>query len=272
MVIVYWEYMNKLFIIIISMLLVTSSCTTSPKDAETNEIQPVKDFMKITTLILNPELEGTGYWVTDRELAGYGQGYWVSDDGKEIPVEQVFIEDELEVGVPRTLAPLNFDKIGVNWGGRLKIHFEFDGILEIDTEDPESNIIRLAYWQDPNSQKFRDMVEDNTIRTNAPVTIDVCPVGKELVSEGLELLGITDTIMYKEYILYARAYKQSGEFVASAEIKLTVLPDEHYPYQEVHQGDYSELYRSGEERSRFLSIELVSYEYSDTYKLMGEYD
>lgn len=256
----------------ISILLILSSCSVSGEGDSIQETESIEDFMKITTLILNPELEGTGYWAYDADLIGFGSGYWVSNDGKEIPDEQVFIEEELEVGVPRTLAPLNYSKIGVNWGGRLRLHFDFDGVLEIETEDPESNIIRLAYWQDPNSKKFRDMVEDNTIRTNAPVTIDVCPVGKELVTEGLVHLGISDTIMYKEYMLYARAYKQSGEFVVSAEIKLTVLPDEHYPYQEVHQGDYSELYRAGEERSRFLSIELVSYEYSDTYKLMGEYE
>ncbi len=260
--------MKKIISFFLTILLFIPSCSSAK--TEPTEAEAIDDLMKIKTLILNPALEGTGYWQTDRELLGYGGGYWVSEDGTEIPTEQVFIEDELEVGVPRTLAPLNYDKLGVDWGGCIKLQFDFDGVLEIETEDPESNRIRLAYWQAPSDgYSYKNMVEDNTIRVNAPVKIEVCPVGKELVSEGLEHLGVRDTIVYKEYMLYAKAYKQSGEFIASAEIKLTAMPDEHYPWQDIHHGDYSELYRSGEERSPFLTVEVVSYTYSDTYKMMG---
>ncbi len=247
-------------------LLLTPSCSSAKEEPKKTE-----DFMKIKTLIVNPALEGTGYWQTDPELLGYGGGYWVSEDGAEIPMEQVFIEDELEVGVPRTLAPLNYDKLGVDWGGSVKLQFDFEGVLEIETEEPESNSIRLAYWQAPSTGNgFKNKVEVNTIRVNAPVKIEVCPVGKELVVEGLQYLGVLDTIVYKEYMLYAKAYKQSGEFIASAEIKLTAIPDAHYPWQTIHEGRYSEIYRAGEERSPFLTVEVVSYEYSDTYKMMME--
>ncbi len=80
----------------------------------------------------------------------------------------------------------------------------------------------------------------------------------------------SDTIAGKEYTLYARAYGMDGKLMVSAELKLVTLEDEYYPYEEVikNRWGYSEMTSVGDVLTRFVSVELVSYEYSDMYKLL----
>lgn len=258
--------MKKLYVLLAILLLLTS-CSSS--DTTTSEMEFMDNFMKISTKIVNPDLIDTGYWAYDKDLIGFGSGYWVSEDGKEYATNEVFIRQELEPGVVYTLEPLNFDKLGEG-SNNINLHFDFDGILEIETEDPTDNSVRLAYFypqEDVHAKGFG--AEENPIRVNAPVSIQVCPVGKKLFTEGLYNLGIQDTLVGTECTLYARAYQQNGTLVVSAEIKLTAIDDPHYPWETVHEGHYAELYKKEEVRTRFLNIEIVSYEYSDLYKLMG---
>ena len=49
----------------------------------------------------------------------------------------------------------------------------------------------------------------------------------------------------------------------TAKIKLVALDDEHFRRSSFRTG----FFAANEEKTRFLSIELVSYEYSDVYKL-----
>ena len=67
---------------------------------------------------------------------------------------------------------------------------------------------------------------------------------------------------YAEYNLTIRAYDYDETLLITAEIRLTALPDPHFPWEKFSTWVYS----SGEEKTRFLEIELVSYEYSDVYK------
>ena len=127
-----------------------------------------------------------------------------------------------------------------------------------------------VYFKLMSDIDLTNWIEENSIHTNAPITINICPVGKELFLEGTQQLGIRDTLPDNEYRLYVRAYEYDGTLAVTAEIKLAVLPDEQYPWYEIYEDRYGELYSAGEKRSRFLSVELVSYEYSDLYKLMDE--
>lgn len=252
-----------------AMLLFCVLLFSCSSDTTISEVEYMDNFMKISTKIVNPDLIDTGYWAYDKDLVGFGSGYWVSDDGKEYETDEVFIQQELKPGVTYTMAPISFDKLSEGYNN-LNLFFDFDGILEIETEDPTDNSIRLAYgYTSADSTYPTTWTEENSIRTNAPVSIKVCPVGKKLATEGLYNLGIQDTLVGTECTLYARAYKQNGTLVVSAEIKLTAIDDPYYPWETVHEGHYAELYKKGEVRTRFMTIEVVSYEYSDLYKMMG---
>ena len=75
-----------------------------------------------------------------------------------------------------------------------------------------------------------------------------------------------DTFTDKEYYIYIKTYEEDGTLLITAILKLVVLDDEAYPYEQFS----SWMFSPNEERSRFLSIELVSYEYSDIYKFDEE--
>lgn len=261
--------MGKKRIRLYAMLLFCVLLFSCSSDTTISEVEYMDNFMTISTKIVNPDLIDTGYWAYDKSLVGFGSGYWVSEDGKEYTAEEVFIEQELKPGEVYTMAPINLDKLFLG-GENLNIRFDFDGVLEMETEDPTDNSIRLAYSKTyPDNPQINNWTEENQIHTNAPVTISVCPVGKKLASEGLVRLGIQDTLVGTECTLYARAYKQNGTLVVSAEIKLTAIDDPYYPWETVHEGHYTEIYKKGEVRTRFMTIEVVSYEYSDLYKMMG---
>lgn len=252
-----------------AMLLFCVLLFSCSSDTTISEVEYMDNFMKISTKIVNPNLIDTGYWAYDKSLVGFGSGYWVSEDGKEYATNEVFIRQELEPGVVYTLEPLNFDNL-FEGSNNINLYFDFDGILEIETEDPTDNSVRLAYCYPQKDEAVHGFgTEENPIHINAPVNIQVCPVGKKLATEGLYNLGIQDTLVGTECTLYARAYKQNGTLVVSAEIKLTAIDDPHYPWETVHEGHYAEIYKKGEVRTRFMTIEVVSYEYSDLYKMMG---
>lgn len=54
----------------------------------------------------------------------------------------------------------------------------------------------------------------------------------------------------------------------TAQLKLTVLKDDYYPWQEPVKDPF---YGTGEEQSRFVQIELVKYGFSDT-ALLDEFE
>ncbi|MBR3998095.1 MAG: hypothetical protein IKI93_07105, partial [Clostridia bacterium] len=102
-----------------------------------------------------------------------------------------------------------------------------------------------------------------------PCGFNICPVGKKVVSEGTHTLVTSDTLVGKEYTIQIQGCTLGGDPVITAVVKLTAIPDPEYPWQTIHKGRYGELHNSYEERTRFCSVEIVSYTYSEMYILGG---
>ncbi len=233
-------------------LFFCTSCFDFSKEEPVN----MDDLLKISTKLLKTELEDEGKWGYAEGLRSKGNGYWIPNDGiTQLEYEDVFTLEELKVGVPRIMAPM---------GANLKLQIDYDGLVEVIKIDPTGNSIRLV------DLSVKEWIELEKITTKGPCEIMICPVGKELASEGTKNLASPDTLIDKEYTLQIRGCTYDGTPVVTAEIKITAIPDPEYPWETVHEGNYSELYQSGEERTRFCSIELVSYTYSEMYLLMGE--
>ena len=112
-------------------------------------------------------------------------------------------------------------------------------------------------------------IEANDISIQAPCIIEVCPLGKVPASNSLGFYVTRDTIVGKEYILQIQGCSMGGDPIVTAQVKLTAIPDPEYPWETVHSGRYGELNEMGEERTRFCSVELISYTYSEMYILGG---
>lgn len=214
------------------------------------------DSLKITAYVLNSDLEGKGYWKYDGTHEHKNKGYWVSDDGKEYTNDEVFSIERLELNKPRVLAPLGYD-----YRNNLNIWLDCDGVIEVDTDPLNDDRIRLAHsLDDPmNPGLGTKWIVENAFRALPPFAVNVCPIGE--FTNATEIV-LQDTLTDREYFINVRTYDLDGTQVITAKLKLTVLPDEEYPYTEVKS-----RYGQNQERSRFLSIELIEYDYSDVYKL-----
>ncbi len=262
--------MKKILLLLLLILFVCTSCVTST--AEPEETVPIEEMLKIRTWLLDEELEGKGRWgyISHEERTfpykADGDGYWIPDDGvTQVDNEDVFVFEELEVGVPRTMAPMTMSmaregRDGINYYN-LILHIDFEGIVEVVKIEPNDSSIRLAYSL--NSP----IIEGATAKRNGPCTINVCPVGKVVVSGSTKHLVARNTLVDKEYTLQIRCCAWDGTPVVTADVKITSIPDPEYPWQTDSRGHYGELYQVGEERTRFCTIELLSYEYNEMYLL-----
>lgn len=243
---------------IVLLLGCTMLFGVSCNNQNANEEISVMSALKISTWVLDTRLDGTGHWAYDENFTNYG--YWVSNDGMQInETDKVFVYNQLELNNTRVLAPLGYD-------GRpnLNIYIEFDGIVEVETENPEDTSLRLAHSLDyPEDPRVGNWIVENGFRARAPFMLNVCPIGKFTVAEQVVT---RDTLTNKEYLIYIKAYEEDGTLLITATLKLVVLDDDAYPYERFSSSGWS----PNEERSRFLSIELVSYEYSDIYKFDEE--
>ncbi len=249
----------KNFVLLLMTLLICTACTRS----EPEEVVDMDALLQIHTKLLRADLEGTGHWSyidqETRNAQSYypkGDGYWIPDDGgAQLGYDEVFATETLQLGQVRTMAPM---------GGNLYIDIEYEGIVEVTKIDPVDNSIRLV------NKTLGDWVEVDTIKANAPYTVMICPVGKNLASEGTKMLMTSDTLVDKEYLIQVQACTFDGAPIVTAQLKLTAIPDPAYPWETVHEGMYGELYQMGEVRTRFCSIELVSYTYNEMYLLNEE--
>lgn len=254
-------------------MFVCTSCSNSESSDEQNF--NISEALKIRTWLLDEELEGKGHWgYIDPSTRTFprkedGDGYWIPDDGEtQVANEDVFVFEELEVGVPRTMAPMSMHMArekgdNINYSN-LNLHIEFDGIIEVTKIEPTDDSIILKY------SLSGPPIESEDIKINAPCVINVCPVGKNMDAEGKSSLIITDTLVEKEYTIQIRGCSFDGTPIVTAQIKLTTISDPEYPWQTVHKGKYDAWVQSGEEMTRFCSIELLSYSYNDMYILRGE--
>lgn len=262
--------MKRIITFLLFILFVCTSCVAS--DAEPEETVSIEEMLKIRTWLLDEELEGKGRWgyISDAEKTyprkADGDGYWIPDDGvTQVENEDVFVLEELEPGVPRTMAPMTMSmaregKEGINYYNLL-LYIDFEGIVEVVKIEPNDSSIRLVYSL--NSP----IIEGEIAKRNGPCTINVCPVGKVVASQSTASLVARNTLVDKEYTLQVRCYAWDGTPVVTADVKITSIPDPEYSWQTDYEGRYGELYQVGEERTRFCKIELLSYEYNEMYLL-----
>jgi len=239
--------MKKITIVLCAVIILLSfnSCSS-------DEPESVTEALKISTWLLDKNFEGTGYWAFDDGIVG---GNWISyDSDVKIDHKKVFKLEQLALNEVRIIAPLNYNNMP-----NLNLLFDFDGILEIEPENPEAQTIQLSYNDDFSIEPaFNFSISTwGSVSMIGPVNINVCPIGKFTEQTG-NIRG--DTLVGEEYYINVKAYKHDGTLYITAKLKLTAIEDKEYP-----QDEFSFL-EKGDEKSRFLSIEVVSYEYSDIYK------
>lgn len=262
--------MKRIIAYMILILFICTSCSGNKSQETVN----MDELMKIRTWLLDEELEGTGSWgyiSLEEQISSpkdNGGGYWIPDDGKtQIANEDVFVLEALEVGVPRTMAPMTMNMKrdkgnSINYAN-LILDIEYDGLVKIVKIEPNDSSIQLRYTVNGPAIKADD------ISIQAPCIIEVCPLGKVTAADERGFSITRDTIVGKEYILQIEGCSMDGDPIVTAQVKLTAIPDPEYPWETVHDGRYGELYGMGEERTRFCSIELISYTYSEMYLLGG---
>ena len=244
--------MKRLIAMLVLSVLLVSCGEFVPEENKVDII----DELKISAYLLGEEFENSGYWAYSEDLQYINQGYWVSDDGRQYEDDEVFTLERLEVGEVRTLAPLGYNRMH-----NLNLFVDFEGYIEVETEPIDDERIRLAYSLDYPTEPWRgNKTQENSFRVRAPAAIEAYPIGKFTAAEALIQ---TFTLTEKEYNITIKAYDDGGDLLVTAKIKLVALDDEHFPSEQFSNW----VFAANEEKTRFLTIELVSYEYSDVYKL-----
>ena len=248
---------------IIAALLAVCTCAIFSCADEREDLgAKMTDSLKITAYVLNSDLEGKGYWKYDGTHEHKNRGYWVSDDGKEHADDEVFVKERLELGKPRILAPFGYD-----YQENLNIWLDSDGVIEVDTDPLNDDRIHLAYSLDnPDNPTLGHRTEANAFRALAPTAVNVCPIGRYHAGERLVT---SETLVGETYYINVRTYDLEGTQIITAKLKLTAIedPDKDFTHQ-----DKNFFYGDGEDVSRFMTIELVEYDYSDVYKLDEYYE
>ena len=72
------------------------------------------------------------------------------------------------------------------------------------------------------------------------------------------------TLVGETYYINVRTYDHEGTQIITAKLKLTAIED---PDEEYGRMEKVMFYGDGEDVSRFMTIELIEYDYSDVYKL-----
>lgn len=256
--------------IILALILIITTLTAC-RNADSDEPVNMDELMKIRTWMLDKDLEGTGHWGYTEDNDS-GNGYWIPDDGvTQVANEDVFVYEALEVGVPRTMAPMTLHMKREKSKGfgyaNLSFDIDYDGIIKVEKIEPNDSSIQLRYALGSRS------VKADSFTIQGPCDIEVCPIGKVTASDSyISNSNFTisrDTIANKEYTIQIQACSLAGDPIVTAKIKLTTITDPEYPWENIHKGRYDELYEYGEERTRFCTVELLSYTYSEMYILGG---
>ena len=238
------------FLLAILCLLPLYSCNN------TNDIDL---SLRLSMRVLQKSYEGTGYWEYDKTV--FPNGHWILyDNGAALHGDEVYAVEELKLGETRITAPFGY------YGQNLNLNVEFDGYIQVQTEDPEDKTIYLSHsLGNIGNPQYGSWEESNFIPVNAPTTINICPLGKEGTWGGYV---IRDTLVNKAYDIIIRAYRQNGSFVAAAKVHIESIPDEAYPEEWLDVADYKGIYQANEERTRFCSITLTELTYSDFYEIV----
>ena len=243
---------------VLALAMCLAACSNEREDLTTK----MTDSLKITAYVLNSDYEGKGYWKYDGTHEHKNKGYWVSDDGTEYDGTDVFVKERLELGKPRILAPFGYD-----YQENLNIWLDSDGVIEVDTDPLNDDRIHLAYSLDnPDNPTLGHRTEANAFRALAPTAVNVCPLGRFFEGPGL----VTSyTLVGETYYINVRTYDHEGTQIITAKLKLTAIED---PDEEYGRMEKVMFYGDGEDVSRFMTIELIEYDYSDVYKLDEYYE
>ena len=162
--------MKRLLAMLVLSVLLVSCGEYVPEENKVDII----DELKISAYLLGEEFENSGYWAYSEDLQYINQGYWVSDDGRQYEDDEVFTLERLEVGEVRTLAPLGYNRMH-----NLNLFIDFEGIVEVEPNPLDDDRIRLTYSLDFPTEPWQGRtIEAESIRTSAPFTLSVYPVGK----------------------------------------------------------------------------------------------
>lgn len=262
--------MKKVFLLLLTLFLLVS-CSADESES-ISAIKSADEIMKISTWLVDSSIDGKGQWIYRKQDTSVphkndGNGYWKPNQGEaEVASEDVFVKEALEVGVVRTMAPMSLHLWRDN--GRsidyanLNLDIDFDGIVEVEKIEPNDSSIRLWDYLGSTIQAV------DGVRVNGPCTVNVCPVGD--TEDRGDVLITSDTIADREYNLEIRGYELDGTLVVTAEIKITTLPDPTYPWKEANGKKLGGIVSTDFERTRFCSIELVSYEINNSLLMSGD--
>ena len=242
---------KAVMILLAAIILNFSSCETAD---DMNYSYSIKDALKISAWVLDESFDVNGYWVADENIMGHG--WWVESDEKTIDSdeEDIFVFERLKLNEVRTMAPSGYMS--------LVIYFEFDGIIEVENEHDEHML--LSYDGKNPSAYVKNGVPHaifGEIKLPYAVYVYTSPM-ESYVLESDNTLGshAPGAKVGREHYLNVNAYNFGNEQtpVIRAKLKLAVLEDESLPSY------------YPKDSSRLLSVELISYEYSERYIILDE--
>jgi len=232
--------MKKIIIVLLAgiILLNLTSCETVDMDYS----YTIKDALKISTYLFD-ESSGENYFIYNR-LGNYEYNFH----------ENIHMLERLKMNEVRLMSPINFS------GLELNIHFEFNGIIEVISEDKDVHmVINPNNLNEPIIVFTYDEPRGFEMKFPFEGFIAVCPLGLSSGSQWFyDAIPRSSSYTGREYYLNVNAYKFDNEEtpIIRAQIKLVQLEDKT-PI------DNAKL-------SGCFSIELISYDYSDIYKLLDE--
>ena len=239
--------------IILALILIITTLT-SCRNADSDEPVNMDELMKIRIWMLDKDLEGKGRWGYTEDIDN-GYGYWISDDGvTEVANDDVFVYEALEVGVPRTMAPLSFHmrregKKAISYAN-LIFNIDYDGIVKVEKIEPNDSSIQLRHALGSIA------VKEDSFSIQGPCTVEVYPIGKVSASasdnSSSNFIVDRDTVAGKEYTIQIQACSLAGDPVVTATIKLTTISAPEYPWQTVHKDKYDKYVRIWRRAHTFL--------------------
>jgi len=234
--------MKKIIIIILLagiFLLNINSCA----DKDMDYSYSIKDALKISAYIFD-ENGGEDYFVYNKVTKNYEYNL----------DESVYTLEQLKLNEAKTMAPMGV--LGYN----INLRFEFDGIIEVVSEDKDVQMLmdpnnclkplQVCYYDTPHGFEM-ELTLDGFIAFNPLGALQ----GTLWNGEGAEWMPNS---LGREYYLTVNAYKFDNKQlpIIQAKLKLVQLEDK------TSSGGNSQ------QASGCFSIELVSYKYSDIYKIM----
>lgn len=267
-------------IVVIIILLDISSCAV--EDMENNN--SIKDALKISAWVLDENFDENGYWTTTSPLQ-FGQ--WTEESGRvveENDESSVFVFEQLKLNEVKIMNPLNWFNVKnfMNFYD-VNVFIEYDGIIEVALDEGEEYML-LGYddknptqpseggGRGSNGSIYGDFKIPTAVYAHFTPYDEYSDgrAGKNgVVSGGLIHQHRFAAKIGKEYYLNVNAYSFAtdgeGAPTIRARLKFTVIEDKGLKFE-----NYTSSSPPLKEASRFLSVELISYEYSDIAKLLDD--